>query len=188
MTTVGILSTLLSFDGGTVRVDGHNVRTENVRTEADKVRAVKTAAKATPVFLGSGVTPASLPALLPMMPRIILGLPLRPSRKTCDAIVLNCVPEPERAGEPVIIPCCQCAPGVPSGPSIGARAKMATLAPVAQLDRVLVSEAKGHRFDSCRARQIASALRRMGRSRAVSRKTGCSRFPRRLPGLLPRAA
>ena len=27
-------------------------------------------------------------------------------------------------------------------------------APVAQLDRVLVSEAKGHRFDSCRARQI----------------------------------
>src|SRR6185436_3045068 len=26
-------------------------------------------------------------------------------------------------------------------------------APVAQLDRVLVSEAKGHRFDSCRARQ-----------------------------------
>src|SRR2546429_8819663 len=29
-------------------------------------------------------------------------------------------------------------------------------APVAQLDRVLVSEAKGHRFDSCRARQRAS--------------------------------
>ena len=27
-------------------------------------------------------------------------------------------------------------------------------APVAQLDRVLVSEAKGHRFDSCRARQL----------------------------------
>jgi hypothetical protein len=26
-------------------------------------------------------------------------------------------------------------------------------APVAQLDRVLVSETKGHRFDSCRARQ-----------------------------------
>ncbi len=26
-------------------------------------------------------------------------------------------------------------------------------APVAQLDRVLVSETKGHRFESCRARQ-----------------------------------
>ena len=29
-------------------------------------------------------------------------------------------------------------------------------APVAQLDRVLVSEAKGHRFESCRARQISA--------------------------------
>ncbi len=27
-------------------------------------------------------------------------------------------------------------------------------APVAQLDRVLASEAKGHRFESCRARQV----------------------------------
>ena len=27
-------------------------------------------------------------------------------------------------------------------------------APVAQLDRVLVSETKGHRFESCRARQF----------------------------------
>jgi ABC-2 type transport system ATP-binding protein len=34
-TTVRILSTLLGFDGGTVRVEGHDVR-----TEADKVRAV----------------------------------------------------------------------------------------------------------------------------------------------------
>src|SRR6202158_3458669 len=34
-TTVRILSTLLGFDGGTVLVDGHNVR-----TEPDKVRAV----------------------------------------------------------------------------------------------------------------------------------------------------
>src|SRR5881227_757740 len=34
-TTVRILSTLLGFDGGTVLVDGHNVK-----TEADKVRAV----------------------------------------------------------------------------------------------------------------------------------------------------
>ena len=34
-TTVRILSTLLGFDGGTVLVEGHNVR-----TEADKVRAV----------------------------------------------------------------------------------------------------------------------------------------------------
>src|SRR5438034_8026994 len=32
-------------------------------------------------------------------------------------------------------------------------------APVAQLDRVLVSEAKGHRFDSCRARQSLHAVR-----------------------------
>ena len=31
-------------------------------------------------------------------------------------------------------------------------------APVAQLDRVLVSETKGHRFDSCRARQILEVL------------------------------
>src|SRR5207244_10923408 len=30
-------------------------------------------------------------------------------------------------------------------------------APVAQLDRVLVSEAKGHRFESCRARQSDDA-------------------------------
>ena len=29
-----------------------------------------------------------------------------------------------------------------------------SFAPVAQMDRVLASEAKGHRFDSCRARQI----------------------------------
>src|SRR5919202_4431102 len=34
-TTVRILTTLLGFDGGTVRVDGHDVR-----SEADKVRAV----------------------------------------------------------------------------------------------------------------------------------------------------
>src|SRR5947209_19778324 len=34
-TIVRILSTLLGFDGGTVLVDGHNVR-----TEADKVRSV----------------------------------------------------------------------------------------------------------------------------------------------------
>lgn len=31
---------------------------------------------------------------------------------------------------------------------------LALNAPVAQLDRVLVSEAKGHRFDSCRARHL----------------------------------
>src|SRR6056297_3506820 len=30
-------------------------------------------------------------------------------------------------------------------------------APVAQLDRVLPSEGRGHRFDSCRARQISKA-------------------------------
>ena len=31
-------------------------------------------------------------------------------------------------------------------------------APVAQLDRVLVSEAKGHRFDSCRAHHTLKSL------------------------------
>ena len=36
-----------------------------------------------------------------------------------------------------------------------------TNAPVAQLDRVLVSEAKGHRFDSCRARQKFPAVFRV---------------------------
>ena len=33
-------------------------------------------------------------------------------------------------------------------------------APVAQLDRVLVSEAKGHRFDSCRARHTSCLCRK----------------------------
>src|SRR5437667_155720 len=40
------------------------------------------------------------------------------------------------------------ADGLPKGPRVEC-----ARAPVAQLDRVLVSEAKGHRFDSCRARQ-----------------------------------
>ena len=35
-------------------------------------------------------------------------------------------------------------------------------APVAQLDRVLASEAKGHRFESCRARQIIKTLGEFG--------------------------
>jgi hypothetical protein len=37
-------------------------------------------------------------------------------------------------------------------------------APVAQLDRVLVSEAKGHRFDSCRAHHIQKGLISLGKS------------------------
>src|SRR5436309_4147130 len=39
----------------------------------------------------------------------------------------------------------------PSGRCSEHRGRIVTRAPVAQLDRVLVSEAKGHRFDSCRA-------------------------------------
>ena len=39
-----------------------------------------------------------------------------------------------------------------AGRSFAARGRIQDRAPVAQLDRVLVSEAKGHRFDSCRAR------------------------------------
>jgi hypothetical protein len=41
----------------------------------------------------------------------------------------------------------------PDGRCLELRGRIASRAPVAQLDRVLVSEAKGHRFDSCRARQ-----------------------------------
>lgn len=37
----------------------------------------------------------------------------------------------------------------------GAFLILASYAPVAQLDRVLVSETKGHRFESCRACQIS---------------------------------
>ena len=37
-----------------------------------------------------------------------------------------------------------------------------SLAPVAQLDRVLASEAKGHRFESCRARYQIKTLRESG--------------------------
>src|SRR5687768_9676222 len=46
-----------------------------------------------------------------------------------------------------------CALDRSAGPLLRRAATMAMNAPVAQLDRVLVSEAKGHRFDSCRARQ-----------------------------------
>src|SRR6266487_553780 len=42
------------------------------------------------------------------------------------------------------------------GRSFDPHGKMPVRAPVAQLDRVLVSEAKGHRFDSCRARHHAA--------------------------------
>src|SRR5262245_25456001 len=41
-----------------------------------------------------------------------------------------------------------------TGRSSGAHVESRPDAPVAQLDRVLVSEAKGHRFDSCRARHF----------------------------------
>ena len=42
-------------------------------TDPEKARAVKAAAKSTPVFLGSGVTPDSLPALLPHADGFIVG-------------------------------------------------------------------------------------------------------------------
>src|SRR5690242_8836683 len=45
-----------------------------------------------------------------------------------------------------------------SGRSFDHHGKMRVDAPVAQLDRVLVSEAKSHRFDSCRARQSLATL------------------------------
>ena len=46
-------------------------------------------------------------------------------------------------------------------------------APVAQLDRVLPSEGRGHRFDSCRARQTSSCLfRAHTRARDIGRRCG----------------
>src|SRR6185312_6124773 len=73
----------------------------------------------------------------------------------------------------------------------GARGYNAMLdAPVAQLDRVLVSEAKGHRFESCRARhqtrraspffRASRRIRRCRRSRTRrGRLTVCTaRHPR----------
>jgi len=42
-------------------------------TDPEKVRQVKAAAKSTPVFLGSGVTPQSLPTLLPHADGFIVG-------------------------------------------------------------------------------------------------------------------
>ena len=51
-------------------------------------------------------------------------------------------------------------PGIVSrnrdGRGRGASGYNTRFAPVAQLDRVLVSEAKGHRFESCRARHFSS--------------------------------
>src|SRR5689334_9135453 len=45
--------------------------------------------------------------------------------------------------------------GLPRGRRYAYLAIIAACAPVAQLDRVLVSEAKGHRFESCRARHAS---------------------------------
>jgi membrane complex biogenesis BtpA family protein len=42
-------------------------------TDPDKVKLVKSAAKTAPVFLGSGVTPQSLPALLPHADGFVVG-------------------------------------------------------------------------------------------------------------------
>jgi pimeloyl-ACP methyl ester carboxylesterase len=40
---------------------------------------------------------AAIPALLPMVPNILRGRPLLPNCATCEAIVLNRIPQPERA-------------------------------------------------------------------------------------------
>ena len=42
-------------------------------TDPDKVKLVKQAAKNAPVFLGSGVTPQTLPSLLPYADGFIVG-------------------------------------------------------------------------------------------------------------------
>jgi membrane complex biogenesis BtpA family protein len=46
-------------------------------TDPEKVKLVKSAARSAPVFLGSGVTPASLPALLPHADGFIVGTYLK---------------------------------------------------------------------------------------------------------------
>ncbi len=42
--------------------------------------------------------PRAIPALLPLVPRILLGQPLIPSCSTCEQLVLHNLPEAERAG------------------------------------------------------------------------------------------
>jgi membrane complex biogenesis BtpA family protein len=62
-------------------------------TDPDKVAAVKAAAKGAPVFLGSGVTPATLPALLPHADGFIVGTYFKK-----DGVAENAV-DPQRVRE-----------------------------------------------------------------------------------------
>ena len=62
-------------------------------TDPEKVRRVKAAAKATPVFLGSGVTPQTLPALLPHADGFIVGTFFKK-----DGVASNAV-DPQRVRE-----------------------------------------------------------------------------------------
>jgi membrane complex biogenesis BtpA family protein len=62
-------------------------------TDPEKVKLVKSAAKGAPVFLGSGVTPQTLPALLPHADGFIIGTYFKE-----DGIASNAV-DPERVRE-----------------------------------------------------------------------------------------
>jgi membrane complex biogenesis BtpA family protein len=62
-------------------------------TDPDKVKLVKSAAKNTPVFLGSGVTPQSLPTLLPHADGFIVGTYFKK-----DGVSTNAV-DPKRVAE-----------------------------------------------------------------------------------------
>jgi membrane complex biogenesis BtpA family protein len=62
-------------------------------TDPDKVKLVKSAAKGAPVFLGSGVTPQTLPSLLPHADGFIVGTYFKE-----DGIASNAV-DPERVRE-----------------------------------------------------------------------------------------
>jgi membrane complex biogenesis BtpA family protein len=62
-------------------------------TDPDKVKLVKSAAKSTPVFLGSGVTPQSLPSLMPHADGFIVGTYFKR-----DGVAANPV-DPQRVGD-----------------------------------------------------------------------------------------
>jgi pimeloyl-ACP methyl ester carboxylesterase len=62
--------------------------------ELDRCRAAVLLASAPPAILPA--QPIAIPALAPMLPRILLGQPLRPSCQTCETIVLNKIPVAER--------------------------------------------------------------------------------------------
>jgi hypothetical protein len=67
---------------------------------------------------------------------------------------------------------------IPSAP-LGMAMKASINAPVAQLDRVLASEARGHRFESCRARHYRSSI---GKISVHTQALATSSMTCRLPG------